>query len=67
MILKTGANYQSEGGYIEASINNGIITIVKNDDVLGGIIVIAMEDKCFDESTIKVVKSYASFLAEILP
>lgn len=43
------------------------VPIVKNDDVLGGIIVIAMEDKCFDESTIKVVKSYANFLAEILP
>ena len=26
MIVKTGANYQSEGGYIEASISNDIIT-----------------------------------------
>ena len=43
------------------------VPIVKNDDVLGGIIVIAMEDKCFDESTVKVVKSYSNFLAEILP
>ncbi len=43
------------------------VPIVKDNDVLGGIIVIAMEDKCFDEATIKVVKSYAKFLAEILP
>lgn len=43
------------------------VPIVKNDDVLGGVIVVAMEDKCFDESTIKVVKSYSKFLAEILP
>ena len=41
--------------------------IVKDGDVLGGIIVIAMEDKCFDEGTVKVAKSYAKFLAEILP
>lgn len=43
------------------------VPIVKNDDVLGGIVVIALEDKCFDESTIKVVKSYAKFLADVLP
>lgn len=43
------------------------VPIVKDSDVLGGIIVIAMEDKCFDESTIKVVKSYSKFLSEILP
>lgn len=41
--------------------------IIKDGDVLGGIIVIAMEDKCFDEGTIKVAKTYAKFLAEILP
>ena len=43
------------------------VPIVKDNDVLGGIIVIAMEDRCFDDSTIKVVKSYAKFLADILP
>ncbi|MBQ7880224.1 MAG: hypothetical protein IJ358_00045 [Clostridia bacterium] len=43
------------------------VPIVKDGDVLGGIIVIAMEDKCFDEGTVKVAKSYAKFLAEILP
>ena len=43
------------------------VPIVKYNDVLGGIIIIAMEDKCFDEGTIKVAKSYANFLAEILP
>lgn len=41
--------------------------IVKDGDVLGGIIVIAMEDKCFDEGTVRVAKSYAKFLSEILP
>lgn len=43
------------------------VPIVKDGDVLGGIIVVAMEDKCFDDGTIKVAKSYAKFLAEILP
>lgn len=43
------------------------VPIVKDNDVLGGIIIVAMEDKCFDEGTIKVAKSYAKFLAEILP
>lgn len=43
------------------------VPIVKDNDVQGGIIVIAMEDKCFDESTIKVAKSYSKFLADILP
>lgn len=31
MIVKTGANYQNDGGYIEASIDDGVISIVKND------------------------------------
>jgi len=43
------------------------VPIIKDNDVLGGIIVIAMEDKCFDEGTVRVAKSYAGFLAEILP
>ena len=42
------------------------VPIAKDGDVLGGVIVIAMEDKCFDEGTVKVAKSYAKFLAEIL-
>ncbi len=43
------------------------VPIIKDNDVVGGIIVIAMEDKCFDEGTVKVAKSYAKFLSEILP
>lgn len=43
------------------------VPIEKEGDVLGGIIIIAMEDKCFDEGTVKVAKSYAKFLADILP
>lgn len=43
------------------------VPIIKDNDVVGGIIIIAMEDKCFDEGTIKVAKSYAKFLTEILP
>ena len=43
------------------------VPIVKDNDVMGGIIIIAMEDKCFDEGTVKVAKSYAKFLADILP
>ncbi len=43
------------------------VPITKDNDVVGGIIIIAMEDKCFDEGTVKVAKSYSKFLAEILP
>lgn len=43
-----------------------ISPIIKNDDVIGGIIVVAVEDKCFDEGVVKVVKSYCKFLSEIL-
>lgn len=43
------------------------VPIIKDNDVLGGIIVIAMEDSCFDNDTIKVAKSFAKFLADILP
>ena len=35
MITKTGANYQSEGGYIEASIENGVVTINDNKETIG--------------------------------
>lgn len=30
MIVKTGANYQAEGGYIEASADNNTVTVNKN-------------------------------------
>ncbi len=43
------------------------VPIIKDNDVLGGVIIIAMEDKCFDNDTIKVAKSYSKFLADILP
>ena len=32
MIVKTGANYQAEGGYIEAAYDNGIVTVKKNGE-----------------------------------
>lgn len=31
MIVKTGANYQAEGGYIEASVKGSLYTITKDD------------------------------------
>lgn len=43
------------------------VPIIKDGDVLGGIVIIALDDKCFDNDTVKVCKSYAKFLAEILP
>lgn len=35
MIVKTGANYQAEGGYIEASIENGIVTVNNDVETIG--------------------------------
>lgn len=39
MIVKTGANYQEEGGYIEASAKGDVYTITKDDKsaVFGGL------------------------------
>ena len=33
MIVKTGANYQNDGGYIEASANGFIYTLTDNDKI----------------------------------
>jgi len=39
-----------------------IVPIIKDNDILGSIIVLAEENKCFDDDTIKVCKAFASFL-----
>lgn len=39
-----------------------IVPIVKDNDVLGSIVVLASEDKCFDDDTVKVCKAFSYFL-----
>jgi len=39
-----------------------IVPIVKDNDVLGSIIVLAGEEKCFDDDVIKVCKAFSTFL-----
>ncbi|MBQ8430382.1 MAG: hypothetical protein IJX26_00335 [Clostridia bacterium] len=43
-----------------------IVPIIKNNDVLGSIIVLAVEDKCFDNDTVKVCKAFSEFLSSII-
>ena len=41
-----------------------IVPIVKDGDAIGAIIVLASENKCFDESVVKVCKAFAKYLSE---
>ena len=43
-----------------------IVPIIKDSDILGAIIVLAEENKCFDEDTVKVCKAFASFLSCVI-
>lgn len=40
-----------------------IVPIIKDGDAIGSIIVLATENKCFDDSTIKICKSFANYLS----
>ena len=43
-----------------------IVPIIKDNDILGSIVVLAEENKCFDDDTIKVCKAFASFLSCVI-
>lgn len=43
-----------------------IVPIIKDNDILGAIMVLAEENKCFDDDTMKVCKAFASFLSCVI-
>ncbi len=43
-----------------------LVPIIKDGDVLGSVIVLAVEDKCFDTDTVKICKCFSKLLSELL-
>lgn len=41
-----------------------IVPIVKDGDAIGAIIILACENKCFDDSSVKVCKAFAKYLSD---
>lgn len=41
-----------------------IVPIIKDGDAIGAIIVLASENKCFDDSAIKICKAFAKYLSD---
>ena len=41
-----------------------IVPIVKDGDAIGSIIILATENKCFDDSSVKICKAFAKYLSD---
>ena len=41
-----------------------IVPIVKDGDAIGAISILAMENKCFDDSSVKICKAFAKYLSD---
>jgi len=41
-----------------------IVPIVKDGDAIGSIIILAAENKCFDDSSVKICKAFAKYLSD---
>lgn len=41
-----------------------IVPIIKDGDAIGSIIILAMENKCFDDSSVKICKAFAKYLSD---
>ena len=41
-----------------------IVPIIKDGDAIGAIIILAMENKCFDDSSIKICKAFSKFISD---
>lgn len=40
-----------------------VVPIIKNNDAIGAIIILALENKCFDDSSVKICKAFAKYLS----
>ncbi len=43
-----------------------IVPIIKDGDAIGSIIILAVENKCFDDSSVKVCKAFSKYLSDQL-
>ncbi len=41
-----------------------IVPIVKDGDAIGSIVILAVENKCFDDSSVKICKAFAKYLSD---
>ena len=41
-----------------------IVPIVKDGDAIGAIVILAVENKCFDDSAVKICKAFSKFLSD---
>lgn len=41
-----------------------IVPIVKDGDAIGSIIILALENKCFDDSSVKICRAFAKYLSD---
>lgn len=41
-----------------------IVPIVKDGDAIGAIIILAVENKCFDDSSVKICKAFSKYLSD---
>lgn len=41
-----------------------IVPIVKDGDAIGAIIILALENKCFDDSSVKICKAFSKYLSD---
>ena len=41
-----------------------IVPIIKDGDAIGAILVLATENKCFDDSSVKICKAFAKYLSD---
>lgn len=41
-----------------------IVPIIKDGDAIGSIIILAVENKCFDDSSVKICKAFSKYLSD---
>jgi len=41
-----------------------IVPVIKDGDAIGSIIILATENKCFDDSSVKICKAFAKYLSD---
>ena len=41
-----------------------IVPIIKDGDAIGSIIILCMENKCFDDSSVKICKAFSKYLSD---
>ena len=41
-----------------------IVPIIKDGDAIGSVMILALENKCFDDSSVKICKAFAKFLSD---